>query len=254
MSVQNVGGGDVYGKLALQWLDLDPTTTARISVQIATNGDFTENYHHFLLPSEEGTRIAGFAVSRGPWFFRIGAWKTTEKDVSWSGVFGPLAITTNRQMNSKVKGEVQIVYTQPIEGGLRIHTGVYNNRPILVEYTSEPSFTIEKMRYRWVRDMNMFGYVDITGMEASYVYNVRIAQVEEPKDSIVEPCEWLVSKGQKALAPIRHHSNQHHALNMAGRTLLQEARTRPIRFHSSADYTRFLAIQQQAKGSLQRNS
>lgn len=249
MSIHKVGGGDLYGKLVLQWMQVDPTLVKRLSVQIATNGDFTEGYHHFLLPNVEGMTGVSLAISKGPWYFRVGAWNLANDTVSWSGIFGPLAITTDREMKSPTKEQIKILHTQPLEGGLRVHTGLTKDYTVLVEYTTEPTFTLAKMKYRWIRDASK-GNFDVLGFESGHLYNLRIAKVDEPKNSIEEATNWLVTKGHRSLPPRRHHSVADHTIHAAEKVLLQEARhTRP-RFSSGTDYVNWLAAQEKAKGGL----
>jgi hypothetical protein len=259
MSVQQVGGGDIGGKLAVQWLELDPTTTARISIQIAKDPLFTQDYHHFIVPNVEGMRGVSLAVSAGPWFFRVGAWKLTNQEVSWSGVYGPVAITTDRQMKSSEKGILKLLHSQAIDGGLRVFTGVNSDYSLLVEFTNEPSFNTNKMKYRWIRDKNSQGQFEIMGMEPGQIYNIRFAQIEDSKTKIVEPYEWIVLKGKRSMPVRRVFNNEDRASYVAEKVLLEEARQHearkiPIapRFSSGTDYARWLAANEKAKAGIKR--
>ena len=249
MSVHGLRGGDVEGKLALEWMQLD-STTQRISIQIATDPLFTQNYHHFIVPNFDGMNGVGLAISRGPWFYRVGAWKTT--DVSWSGIYGPIEITTTRIMKPAEKGNIKAIHTQPIDGGLRLHTGKNDEYSILAEFTTESSFTIEKMRYRWIKDIHKMGQIDILGLEPNYSYNIRYAQVEDTNTSIVEPKAWNELKGRRSMAPRKFVSNEDRASYSAEKVLLKDAMRAPPRFSSGTDYANWLAMKEKAKAGLQK--
>lgn len=249
MSIHNLGAGDYNGKLVFQWKELD-SSVKRISIQIATNGDFTQNYHHFLLPNLPGMAGASLALSAGPWFFRVGAWAVTNDDVEWSGIYGPIAVTTHRVMKPQEKAKLKILHTQALEGGLRIHTGMNTEYCVLVEYTTETSFTLPNMKYRFLKD-SYKGHIDILGFNEAYTYNIRVAQIVEPVNTLVEPFEWIVSKGHRSLPPRRHLNTEDHTLHSAEKVLLRDAReNKPMRFTSGSDYARWLAMQEKAKGAL----
>ena len=251
MSIHQLRGEDRNGMLALQWMELD-TTVSKISVQIATDPSFTQNYHHFIVPNIPGNTGIGLAVSSGPWFYRAGAWTLHHTEVSWSGVYGPIRITTQRSMPPQAKGGVKAVHTQSIDGGLRLHTGRNEDYSILVEFTFQSSFTIEKMKYRWIRDKRKLGQIDILGLEPNYVYNLRYAQVEDSMTSIVEPMEWNVLKGRRSMPPRKLHSNSDHALYAAEKVLLQRARVTRPKLMSGTEYAQWLSAQEKAKAGMQR--
>lgn len=251
MSIHGLGGGDVGGKLALQWEQLD-SDTKRISIQIATNGVFTENYNHFILPNFLGMKGASLAVSRGPWYFRVGAWKISTSDVEWSGVLGPLSITTERSMKPAEKTDIKFIHFQKISQGIRIHTGLTRKYSVLVEVSTDPSFTLSKTKYQWVSDNNINGYFDVLGLDQYNKYNIRYGEVKEPDNCVIEVGEWIITKNHKPLPQQRHFTPADKTLHQAEKVLLEEARQRPMRFSSGADYANYLAAQEKAKGALSR--
>lgn len=243
MSIYGFQAQSVEGKLALVWeVQVD---CVALSVQIATDSEFTQNERSFVLPVVKSVTLD---CGKGAWFIRIGVWTGTKSigTVVWSGIYGPVSIVTSREIVPSVSSELTIVHTQAIQHGLRLHTGNEISRYFVIEKSQKTAFPASATVTMYAHDWGK-GNIDCPDLLFGMPYSVRFGAFKTENlaaPEIRQVGAWQVVHNKMAARPIKPMDSTHVGTGRADATLLREAsQTQFVRFASHGDYLRFKAAE-----------
>jgi hypothetical protein len=250
----------IFGSaLTMTWI---PTGAPKaISVQIATDVNFTANLNHFVLPS--ATRSATLDVGAGAWFFRVGQWsgKEHEGEITWTPTYGPAVVDCAKPpIQPSASKAVELVNNYPTIGAFRLHTNISERAIVYIEVCKGGTkFEANNTKSRYMLDWGR-GSLDVGGLDPHHVYSVRFTTFpvppaattatataaegrgEFPKSTLVHlptMCEVL---GKRPLRAGRHADGDMMGAARGGQALLRESQERAtMRFPSQAAYLRYLA-------------
>lgn len=248
MSIQNIQGTCVDGRLNLSWILLEDCEA--ISVQIARDTQFISSPRMFIVPKCTGCTLD---TGKGIWFFRIGLmWKGK---IEWMPMRPPLFIQTTKEAQVLHKPHFTVIHTQPITDGMRFHTNSTTPSYTIIEYSEDTKFHATSTKTTYFTDPSR-GYFDCKGLEPHLLYSIRLATPEKPellpKDAIHLLSEWIVFHGKRSLNPIKPHNTEDRSQIKRDAVLLREANesNKPMRFTSHSDYTRYLAAKARNTGEI----
>ena len=248
MSIQNIQGACIDGKLSLSWFLLDDCDA--ISIQIARDLQFTNYLRVFIVPKCAGCTLD---VGKGIWFFRVGhMWKGK---VDWMPITQPILMQTSKEPQVLQKSQMNVIHTRPITDGLRFHTNLTTPSYTIIEYGQDSKFQATSIKTRYFTDPSR-GYFDCEGLDPEYLYSIRIAIPEKPsilpKDTVHILSEWIVFHGKRALKPTKPHNTEDRSQIKRDAVLLREANesNKPMRFASHSDYTKYLAAKARNTGEI----
>lgn len=275
MSLQKIQGfatQDKEQRLGITWSVFNDSHKG-ILVAVATDGDFTQNYRVFLLPPSAtscGLDLGG--QGQLPWFFRLGT-LLPNGTLEWSGIYGPIVLSSSKLVTQSPETIVHIIHTQPITDGLRLHTNLSTPYYTIIEYTKNKLFKASETTYKWVYTTN--SHVDVMGLEhpyntgymplstgplrsdplhqqkqidMPYSYTIRISSVKEiPTDTIVPLGIWQTIRGKLPLAP-KQRLTVDTATSAVDKVILKDMAERPLRFTSQEEYAKYLAAKARNEG------
>lgn len=247
MSVQSPLAQCIDGVLTFSWDVMG--SPAALSIQIATDIEFAHDTRTFIIPV---VTSATLDCGAGHWFFRMGAWvgDPTSGTVAWTGVYGPVVVTTSRPRTSLLDSPVRIVHTQAIQHGLRLHTGNLVPMYFVVESSVDPRFPASNTATQYILDWGR-GYTDCLGLQFGQPYSVRFGVFQTAKLSLPEIrqlCTWQAVHNKNAARPIRPINSSALGTSRADAAILREASQTPfVRFTSHSDYLRFKAAEARSK-------
>ena len=249
MSVQNVSVGATQdARLELSWQLTGPPPVA-VSVQIAKDSEFLDTPRTFVIsPCESVTLDTG----AGRWYYRIGAWVGTEKRgiIEWSGIYGPVAIASQKGVVPTALPSIHIHHTQPALESVIFHTGVYEPYYLVIDTTFQTSLSASTAKTSYLSDWGKAS-VAVGDLAADQTYSFRLAAFLGGARSrgalpaageIKQLDEGLVIRNKRAAATVRATTFTDSAVYAADRVILKEAREKQsLRFSSYADYMQYLA-------------
>jgi len=248
MSIQNIQGTCVDGRLNLSWILLEDCEA--ISVQIARDTQFISSPRMFIIPKSTGCTLD---TGKGIWFFRIGhMWKGK---IEWMPMRPPLFIQTTKEPQVLQKPNLNIIHTQPITDGMRFHINTPTSSYTIIEYSQDTKFHATSTKVRYVTDASR-GYVDCEGLDPQFIYSIRLSTPEKPaclpKDAIHLLSECIVFHGKRSLKHIKPHGADDRSQMKRDALLLREANEskKPMRFVSHSEYTRYLAAKARNTGEI----
>ena len=253
MKVQNIVLKGSY-KLQILWDLLYDTKV--ITINIANDSEFTQNSRYLCIP-QATSMILDTGV--GSWYVRIGVWVSSnpnEGTIEWSGIVGPVTIKTQKPVLPLISPKIKVHYNQSILGGVRLHTGKYENYYAILEY-STGNFEASTTKTLYTFDPSR-GYVDVVGLLKYNTYNIRIASFSDegqiPQDSVKQVCDWTVLKGKKPTILPKPLNSTDLTIQKADQALLQDTgEKRTIRFTSGTERTNYLAAKARMQSALQKN-
>ena len=248
MSIQTLRGSCINGKLALSWIIMKDSTKA-VAIQIARDSEFTEDLHMYILPPISQCMMD---TGKGVWFFRAGACE--DKKIEWSGIPPEVYVDTEKQPELLKKTFFNVMHTQMITGGIRLHTDTCTVAYAIIEYSQNPNFTASSTKTLYWEDAGR-GYFEGAGLDPTHTYHVRITSTNTPfaslpKDTIHVMQLWQTFSGKKALPPLKPTSLTHQAELKRYASVLREANEskKPMRFASGQEYAMFLSAKTASQG------
>lgn len=270
MSIQKIQGFATQdNRLGLTWIATTDTHKA-ILIAVATDGEFTQNYRTFLLPSSStscGLDLGG--QGQLPWFFRIGVLLPLNNAIEWSGIYGPVVLSSSKPMTQPPETIVHIIHTQPITDGLRLHTNLSVPYYSIIEFCKGTVFKANSTTYKWSYNIN--SQLDVMGLEhpfntgykplstgpllnqkpmdMPYSYTIRISSVKTlPTDTIIPLGQWQTVRGKLPLAP-QQRLTVDTATSAVDKVILKDMAERPLRFTSQQDYANYLSAKARNEGA-----
>lgn len=251
MAVQNVVANTKNGVLELMWeLLAEPLV---LSIQIATDIEFTTTVRTFVIPTASGATLD---IGNGTWFFRVGAWMGTKTagKIMWTTPYGPAVIASRKSAVNLKPCTLPLIHVQSIENGIRLHTGLPEKLYAILEYCKESSFPASKTTTIYAYDWGR-GYFDIENLDFLHEYSVRFCSFAGAPGAIgtpvrhVLPTETVMQlEAPRAIhrkrpgRPAKPVDNTLKAVSAADDPILREAQQKPfMRFASHADYLRYTA-------------
>lgn len=237
----------IFGStLRLNW-ELAMGEVRAISIQVATDANFTRNYCHFVLPTKSSS--VTLDLGAGGWYFRAGAWTGRDHvgSIEWSATYGPAEISTAKPTFVAPTPTVAILHHFAVPGGVRLQTSIGEKSVICVEVCKggvgfEANNTTMTYMLNWGD-----GTVDVKGLDAVNSYGVRVSRfVSEYSEFPTAKLHCLARAA--AVGPLRplrvgrYGDGDRMAAARSGATMLREAAERPtMRFPTQAAYLRYLA-------------
>ena len=243
MAAQNVLVRVDSGALDFSWDVLGEPVA--ISVQIATDNEFTTNARTFVIPPMSGVRLD---VGNGVWFFRIGSWlgTTTQGKITWTPVYGPAILPVRKTAVKAKVPTLPLIHAQGIAEGVRLHTGVHDKSYAIIEYSVNARFPGSKTSSVYMFDWGR-GYFDCMGLDPLKTYSVRLSTFSKdrdklPDESIVQLEAFSAAHGKRPIPASKPMDNTMKAIATGDDPILREALGKPfLRFASHAEYLRFTA-------------
>lgn len=245
MLIQNVvGQAQLQGRLALRWT-IHCADVKAISIEIATDREFTQQRKLFVLPIV--TQCTLF-VGAGMWFYRVGAWsgEVTHGTIEWSGIYGPATVATPFSPKPNPPFTLLFKQTQPIYGGIQYYTDKVQQYYAILEY-SKTNLRASQRAYQYVLDDNK-GFVAVSNLHDHLTYTIRISTFENnsstlPTTEVIECTEGKVYTEQKSMKQQTLAVHEDRAQLAGGAAMLQQEKEgRPIRFNSYTEYTRYMGL------------
>jgi hypothetical protein len=246
------------GKLALQW-GMPEVGYHGIVVSLSLHPDFMEaGRRMFVLPAVTQCTLD---CGKGSWFVSIGGCEGSRETgkVNWSGVYGPVLITSTKMPPALENNPIKPIHTQQLQNGFRVHAEHSVRHGFLIERCAETDggsrFPIGTTRWFYAFDKGM-GSIDCKGMKYPDLYSIRIstfdmAPVENPafpwKDTFPTKQIFTVSKGivfsKKTAAKIKLH--QVRETNAVDALIVEQRKANPnMKFASHTDYLRYVIAQE----------
>lgn len=256
MDPQNVNAAVVDNKLSLVWTSTIETRASIVS--ISQNNEFTKAPRHFVIPPtklemKEGELVPGetsvrLDIGAGIWFYRIGhCVGTSEKGiVHWSGIYGPVAISSIKDIVPLEANPYDVIHTQSIINGFRIFTSKSDAAIILAEVCRNTTFSAADTKWQYTKFFG-HGSIDIYGMDHNNTYSIRFSVFLPessvfPTSSIKIVSRPIIFNNKRSARPVSIYDNGDRATNAADKAILTDLkRNANIRFASHTDYLRFKA-------------
>lgn len=249
MVVQNVAAV-VNGSIAqLTWEVIG--SPIAITVQFATDYEFTKNIKSFIIPTGPG---AWLDIGNGAWFFRIGSWigKPESGVINWTPTYGPLTIVVQKMPIKTKSPTLPVLHVSTIVEGLRIHTGVNACIYAVIEYSKDSRFPSGSTKTLYALDWGR-GYFDVRDLEPFEKYSVRIAtftgnRSELPTESIAILEAYQAYHGKTPMKAVQPSTNSVRTSMKADDTILREIENTPNpKFGSHSDYIRYITAKSRAE-------
>jgi hypothetical protein len=259
MAVQVQTATGIAAKLNVTW---DYLVSCRaVSLQIAADSEFTERVRTFVLPPEAAAATLDVG-GIGSWYVRCGGWIGGEREgvIQWSGIRGPVPVlSTQPVVPVPAPGaKLEVLHTQSLVGGLRIHTGLMMPYYAVLEYSREERFLASQTKSQYTYDLGL-GHVECTGLPSEHVHSVRATLFTEdlgnlPKTSIKQlGGPWKTVRRVQSMRPPVAKNNTDKAVYAAQAAVLQDRKERPnMRFNSYAEYMEYLAAKERTTSSAMR--
>lgn len=244
MFIQNVYAQSQQGRLQLRWT-IHCADVKAISIQIAEDREFTKQCKHFVLPVITSCTLS---TGAGMWFYRVGAWSGDSHHgvIGWSGIYGPATIATPLAPKPNSSFPLKLKTVQPIVQGIQYFTDVIQKFYAVIEI-SKTDLRASQITYQYILDDNK-GFITASKLSDHLQYMIRISVFEKnidsfPSSEVIECTEGKVLLEQKSVKPQVFQAQVDRAEYAGGAAILQQEKEgKPIRFHSAADYTRYLAM------------
>lgn len=247
MAVSNVEVTIFGSSLQFQWELLMPEARA-LSIQLATDSNFTRNYNHFIIPT--GASSVRLEVGAGEWYFRMGTWSGKDHvgDVTWTATYGPARVVTAKPTLASPPANVSILHSFAIPEGIHFNSNIGSKSIICVEICKNSSgFEANNTTMKYYLDWGNGGF-DIRGLDSANNYALRVTKFpfssvqEFPKDTLIHMPAGAIVPLRRPIRTGRHGDGDRMAAARGGEAMLREAAERPtMKFPSQAAYLRFLA-------------
>jgi hypothetical protein len=222
-----------------------------MAIQVAYDSEFTETLRQFIIPKANSCSLN---VGRGNWFFRVAT--MSNGLVEWSGIQGPCFVDTNTQPAPLTQSFIKLSNTQPVKGGLRIHSSIIIDSYAILEYSKNSRFLASSTKTLYYKDPSR-GFFDCMGLEAIYSYSIRIASTETPQarlptDRVDTLTDWIVLNGKRSMEETKPHDARDQAERKNGERILREVNEsrKPVRFTSQSDYANYLIAKANNQGKI----
>lgn len=255
MSIQAlVGSCTADGRLALRWEVYGKPIA--LSVQVALDTEFTEEARTFVLPKSATT--CALDIGFGAWFYRVGAWEGTNMNgtVEWSGIYGPVAIQTQKGRTLVSEFPTIIPNVTPANNAVVFHTGLYEPYYMIIHCTQKDVFKASVMKTYYKKDWGN-GSLQLSGLDPQYTYSFQLQMFPDEKavlpTNTIRPLSDVYSiKNKRTGMPVKASSNTDHAIYAADKAILLDAVGRQKQtFASQTDYIRFQAAKARTSASQQ---
>jgi hypothetical protein len=247
MSFSDIEALIIGSTLQMKW-KLLATDVRAISIQLATDMNFTKHYNHFVIPSKSSA--VTFDVGAGLWYFRFGMWSGKDHigDISWTPTYGPASVVCAKPTLSPPLSIVTIHHAFPIPSGIHFNSNIGAKTLICVEICKGGGgFEANNTTMKYYLDWGSGGF-DVRGLDANSTYALRVSrfpssrQDEFPKSEIYHMPAGAVVSTKRPLRVPTHGDGHRMAASHGGEAMLKEAAERPsMKFPTQAAYLRFLA-------------
>lgn len=245
MAVSNIEALIIGSSLQFKWKNLIPEARA-VSIQIATDSNFTKHYSHFVFPPlATGSTLE---VGAGAWYFRFGVWNGKDHvgDVTWTPTYGPAVVICAKPTLAPPTPSVVIHKSYAVPEGFIIQSNIVKKSIICVEICKNSAdFEANNTNMKYYLDLGT-GQFDIRGFDTANSYALRIATFPSPSPenfpstTLFHMPAGVTTPLTPPLAPIRHAAAIDRVNSQAGMAMLREASERPImKFSSTDEYLRF---------------
>ena len=251
MKIQNILLMQLNEKLVINW-DLFFDTKV-ITINVANDSEFTVNPRYLSIPKATNATLD---VGQGVWYVRIGCWIPSPKTPSegaleWSGIVGPIQIVTQKPMLPTIRRNITIIYNQSIAGGLRLHTGKYENYYAIAEYTTG-NFEASSTKTLYTFDSSR-GYVDVIGLLKQYTYNVRIAHFGALPTTVHQLSDWITIRNKQPTILQKPLDGTDLSKSKSDLAILNDTSViRGIRFSSGTERANYLAAKARTQSMFRR--
>ena len=245
--IQDIQGAcSPEGKLRLRW-DIYCDAVGLL-VEIGTSADMKANYRQFLIPVIKSCELD---VGSGDWFVRICCLVGDKKkgQLEQSGTYGPFPVVSKKGLVPLGKtSDKKIAHVQPIQEGMRFHTGYVGEYWVLWE-TSKDGKRIMKYSHDWGQ-----GYFDAGGLDAGKMYNFERWLVDEcvcVEEKIVTLGAPIVIGNKKVLERVKFRDFTDSVQSKADKAILTDlAGSRRVQFGDYRQYAAYLAAKERARDAI----
>ena len=125
-------------KIQFKWKLLLPEAKL-ISIQLATDANFTKHYNHFVIPV--GAESVTLETGAGEWYFRLGSWSGKEQigDVAWTPTYGPARVICAKPTLVAPAPNISLLHSFAIAEGIRFNSNIIVKTIICVEICKDSS-------------------------------------------------------------------------------------------------------------------
>ncbi len=255
-SIQNLRGQEAQNGLVLTWINLRDDFQG-ILIEIAKDSEFTMASRIFVFPPTVSS--CTLQVGVGTWFFRAGSMEGTEKSgkVVWTGIYDISIQKGTCMLPAESKASFSVLHTQSVDKGVKLFTDKIKPNYYFMEYTTKDTFEASQTKTIYAKDWKTEGSVLCEPLDPSLTYSIRISSLV--LDSLHLPSKfvdylstWIVLKGKKAQQVSKAFTPIDVSISAAEQVLLREAKERPLRFTSTADYTRYLALKEKTSSAKEK--
>ena len=251
MKIQNILLMQIDQKLQVKW-DLFFDTKV-ITINVANDSEFTINARYLSIPKASSATLD---VGQGSWYVRIACWVSSPKTPSegaleWSGIVGPIHIVTQKPILPLIRRNITIHYNQSIVGGIRLHTGKYENYYAILQY-STGNFEASSTKTLYTYDPSR-GYVDVIGLLKQYTYNVRIAHFGALPTTVHQLSDWITIRNKQATILQKPLDGTDLSKTKSDLVILNDtSEKRGIRFSSGTERANYLAAKARTQSMFRR--
>jgi hypothetical protein len=255
-SIQGVFGEKTADdRLYLEWETLGLDEIVAISIQIATDSEFTQETRTFVM--DKTVKSCTLDVGFGKWFYRVGAWIGTEKDgiIEWSGIYGPVSIRSTKPHVNLFAFPTFLTNVKPAHNSIVFYTGLYEPYYMILHATQKDHFKASGLKSYYKYDLGN-GSIQLLNMDPQYTYSFQLQMfakkiAELPKDGNIQVLtDMYVVKNKRSAMPVRAMNNTDRAVYAADKAILQDSIGKPNRkFGSYAEYLQFQAAKARTSAS-----
>lgn len=204
-------------------------------VAVARNDVFSDTHRMFVLPA--GTSTCALSIGPGAWYVRVGCFVGTTNfgRIEWSGIRGPIQLSPSLPVISLQPAQYTIISQGPHDSGYRV---VLYNAPAELYYIIR---RVHGITHEWFYSYTpLYKYVDMPAPLQHVKYTFYLWTFSEfPTSSVTMLADGYTFKDVQAEPPTILKSSDDRAAHNAGRAIVTESITKPVKFASHADYVRY---------------
>lgn len=238
-------------KFRISWIG--PPGSRAYMILAARDSEFISERRCFYVPVCANN--VSLDMGGGEWFFRVGCFIGNDRGtIRWSNIYGPYM---NPVAGSKLppppsRTPFSILYTRPIQNGLRVHVDYPGDYIMIIESSRLSSdLAVSQTDWSYQFDSVRRGFIDALNFTYPHRYNIRCSLLEGiafPTDRIV--CMGVGKRYQGvAEKPLRHTDLESQGQHRGDTAILRQTENSAnVRFSSHADYLRYQAAKARVGG------